>query len=141
MGLGRLLRVRATNGYLGTMRTIHFAHWAFLNNHSRLLFLSNFDHSWDSYLDDFIEKAHTGLTMAWTCGVGFPETRFLIYDGATHGRQFKTWALASRTASRFWYSAYPELSVNQIERNNRIATGLAAQTLDKTKALEWMRHL
>jgi hypothetical protein len=83
LGLGLLLRVIATDGYLGSMRTVHFAHWAFLNNSSRLLFFSNFDHSWGSYLDDFIEKAHVGLTLAWGCGVGFPATRFLIYDGAS----------------------------------------------------------
>src|SRR3546814_16314780 len=57
LGLGLLLRVKATDGYLGSMRTVHFAPWAFLNNCSRLLFFSNFDHSWGSYLDDFIEKA------------------------------------------------------------------------------------
>ena len=68
----------ARDGYLGSMRTVHFAHWAFLNNSSRLLFFSNFDQSWESYLDDFIEKAHAGLTLAWGCGVGFPPTRFLI---------------------------------------------------------------
>jgi hypothetical protein len=141
LGLGLLVRAKATNGYLGSMRTIHFAHWAFLNNNSRLLFFSNFDHSWDSYLDDFIEKAHTGLTMAWSCSVGFPVTRFLIYDGATHGRQFKNWGLATRTVSRFWYSAYPQLTVNQIERNNRIALGLAARTISDKEAREWMRDL
>ena len=94
----------------------HFAHWAFLNNGSRLLFFSNFDHSWGSsarQTSDFIEKAHAGLTLAWGCGVGFPPTRFLIYDGASHGRQFKNWALASRAVSRFWYSAYPDLTVDQ----------------------------
>ena len=57
------------------MRTVHFAHWAFLNNGSRLLFFSNFDHSWGSYLDDFIEKAHVGLTLAWGSSVGFPTSR------------------------------------------------------------------
>jgi hypothetical protein len=39
------------------MRTIHFAHWAFVSNGSRLMFFSNFDHNWESYLDDFIEGA------------------------------------------------------------------------------------
>jgi hypothetical protein len=140
-GLGLLLRVTASNGYLGSMRTIHFAHWAFLNNGSRLLFLSNFDHSWDSYLDDFIEKAHNGLTLAWSCGVGFPPTRFLILDGASHGRQFKTWGLASRTVSRFWYSAYPTLSVNQIERNSRIASVLCAASVNEKEAAVWMQDL
>jgi hypothetical protein len=123
LGLGLVLRLVARDGYLGSMRTVHFAHWAFLNNGSRLLFFSNFDHSWGSYLDDFIEKAHAGLTLAWGCGVGFPPTRFLVYDGASHGRQFKNWALASRAVSRFWYSAYSDLTVDQVERNNRIANG------------------
>ncbi|WP_135505740.1 hypothetical protein [Roseovarius aestuariivivens] len=140
-GLGLLLRVKATEGYLGSMRTVHFAHWAFLNNHSRLLFFSNFDQSWGSYLDDFIEKAHVGLTLAWGCGVGFPPTRFLIYDGASHGRLFKNWALASRTVSRFWVSAYPDLSVDQIERNFRVARGLRKAKLSAEEAKDWARDL
>ncbi len=141
LGLGLLLRLAARDGYLGSMRTVHFAHWAFLNNDSRLLFLSNFDHSWGSYLDDFIEKAHAGLTLAWGCGVGFPPTRFLILDGASHGRQFKNWALASRAVSRFWYSAYPDLTVDQVERNNRIANGLRKASLQDAEAVTWMQDL
>ena len=141
LGLGLVLRVVARDGYLGSMRTVHFAHWAFLNNGSRLLFFSNFDHSWDSYLDDFIEKAHGGLTLAWGCGVGFPPTRFLVLDGASHGRRFKAWALASRAVSRFWYSAYPTLTVDQIERNSRIATGLRQVSLSKTDASGWIKDL
>ena len=141
MGLGLFLRMKATDGYLGSMRTVHFAHWAFVNNGSRLMFFSNFDHSWDSYLDDFIEKANEGLTVAWGCGVGFPPTRFLIYDGASHGRQFKNWALASRAVSRFWYSAYRDLTVDQIERNHRIANGLRHKRLGEKDAADWMRNL
>ena len=141
MGLGLLLRVTATEGYLGSMRTVHFAHWAFLNNGSRLLFLSNFDQSWGAYLDDFIEKAHVGLTLAWGCGVGFPPTRFLIFDGASHGRRFKTWALSSRAVSRFWFSAYPNLSVDQIERNHRLAEGLRNGPLDPADSRTWMKDL
>jgi hypothetical protein len=141
LGLGLLLRAAATDGYLGSMRTVHFAHWAFINNGSRLLFFSNFDHSWDSYLDDFIEKAHVGLTLAWGCGVGFPPTRFLLYDGASHGRQFKNWALASRAVSRFWYCAYPTLTVDQIERNNRIANGLRRTSTSEKEASAWIRDL
>ena len=141
LGLGLFLRVKATDGYLGSMRTVHFPHWAFLNNHSRLLFFSNFDHSWDSYLDDFIEKAHAGLTLAWGCGVGFPPARFLVVDGASHGRMFKTWALASRAVSRFWYSAYKHLTVDQIERNARIADGLRRRSMNEKDAAKWMLDL
>lgn len=137
LGLGLFLRATATDGYLGSMRTVHFAHWAFLNNTSRLIFLSNFDHSWGSYLDDFIEKSHAGLTLSWGCSVGFPPTRLLVFDGASHGRQFKAWALASRAASRFWYSAYPKLTVDQIEREYRISAGLHQPSMTDQEATAW----
>ena len=123
------------------MGTVHFAHWAFVNNSSRLMFFSNFDHSWGSYLDDFIEKAHPGLTLAWGAGVGFPPTRFLVLDGASHGRQFKTWALASRAVSRFWYSAYRNFTVDQIERQARIAEGLRKARLNPKEAQAWLQDL
>ena len=45
-GLGLLLRVLATDGYLGSMRTIHFAHWTLAGDGGRLVFFSNFDGSW-----------------------------------------------------------------------------------------------
>jgi hypothetical protein len=123
------------------MRTVHFAHWAFVNNGSRLMFFSNFDQSWESYLDDFIEKAHAGLTLAWGCGVGFPPTRFLVQDGASHGRKFKAWARHSMAVSRFWYSAYSDLTVDQVERNNRIANGLRKPSLTNKEASAWINDL
>lgn len=141
LGLGLLLRIIARNGYLGSMRTIHFAHWAMVNNKSRLMFFSNFDQTWESYLDDFIEKAHAGLTLAWSCGIGFPPTRFLVKDGASHGRQFKEWARHSMTVSRFWYSAYPELTADQIERNFRVACGLRKPKLTTKEAALWINDL
>jgi len=141
LGLGLLLRIIARGGYLGSMRTIHFAHWARVNNGSRLMFFSNFDQTWESYLDDFIEKAHAGLTLAWCCGVGFPPTRFLVKDGASHGSQFKQWARHSMTVSRFWYSAYKDLTADQIERNYRIALGLRKPTLTDKEAALWIEDL
>jgi hypothetical protein len=140
-GLGLILRVLATDGYLGSMRTVHFAHWAFVNNGSRLMFFSNFDHSWESYLDDFIEKAHAGLTLAWGSNIGFPPARFLMLDGASHGRQFKAWARHSMAVSRFWYSAYRDLTVDQVERNARIADGLRKETLSVQEATAWAQDL
>jgi hypothetical protein len=140
-GLGLVVRVTATDGYLGSMRTIHFAHWALVNNGSRLLFVSNFDGSWESYLDDFIEKAHGGLSLAWCNGVGFPPVRFLIFDGASHGRRFKDWARHSMALNRFWFSAYENYTVNQIERQARIADGLRRRSLSAAEASAWAADL
>jgi hypothetical protein len=136
-GLHFGLRVFARDGYLGSMRTIHFAHWALISNSTRLMFFSNFDGSWESYLDDFIEKAHGGLTLAWSNGVGFAPTRYLVLDGASNARLFKAWARHSMAESLFWFSAYPDLTVNQIMRNADIAKGLAAKTLSAEDATKW----
>ncbi|WP_026608149.1 hypothetical protein [Methylocapsa acidiphila] len=123
------------------MRTIHFAHWAMVNNKSRLMFFSNFDQTWESYLDDFIEKAHVGLTLAWSCGVGFPSARFLLFEGASQGCQFKEWARHSMAVSHFWYSAYKDLTTEQIERNCRIALGLRHTTMTDEEAEQWISDL
>ena len=139
--LARVVRVTATDGYLGSMRTIHFAHWAIVDHGRRLLFFSNFDGSWESYLDDFVEKAHAGLTLAWGNCLGFPPPRYLTLDGATKGRKFKAWARCSMTPSSFWYAAYPDLTVNQIIRQAAVAKGLCSPSLSAAEAKAWAKEL
>ena len=131
----------AWNGYLSSMRTIHFAHWTLVGNSGRLLFLSNFDGSWQSYLDDFVDKAHYGLTLAWGNCVGFPRTQNLVCQGAAHGTQFKAWARQSQTQNILWYSAYPDLTVNQIIRNGSIVDGLRKVSMQPKEAEQWAQLL
>ena len=91
-----------------------------------LLFLSNYGGSWESYLEDFITKAHTGLTGIWSNTVGFPRTTNLFQDGATDGERFKRWARRQQVPTGFWYSAYPDLTTANIRTNAAIRQGLAA---------------
>ena len=56
-----------------------------IDNGRRLLFLSNFDGSWENYLDDFIDKASIGLTGVWSNTLKFPRTYFLVLGGASDG--------------------------------------------------------
>jgi hypothetical protein len=106
-----------------------------------LLFLSNFDGSWQSYLDDFVDKAARGLTLAWGNCVGFPRTEDLILQGAAHGTQFKAWARQSQTQNILWYSAYPDLTVNQIIRNGSIVDGLRKVSMQQKEAEQWAQLL
>lgn len=125
----------STAGSLGGIRSIHYAHWSQIDGGRRLLFLSNFDGSWENYLDDFIDRASGGLTMIWSNTKQFPRTRFLVLDGARDGHTFKAVARAYQTRSNVWYSAYPDLTVQQIDRNSTIAEGLfAEQTPDAERA-------
>jgi hypothetical protein len=43
--------------------------------------------------------------------------------------------------SRFWYSAYRDFTVDQIERNGRIANGLRKETLSEQEATAWALDL
>ncbi len=66
-----------TRGRLGRVRTIHFARWVFLDGRKRVVFLSNYDGSLESYMDDFINKVGFGLNLVFSNGVGYPRTKFL----------------------------------------------------------------
>ncbi len=74
--------ISANQGSLSGITSIHFARWVVIDRGRRLLFLSNYDGSWENYLDDFIDLASTGLTAIWSNTVGFPRSYFLVYGGA-----------------------------------------------------------
>jgi Dyp-type peroxidase family len=116
---------RFRKGFLSDMGTIHFARWFLLPKTSKLIFFSNYDGSWESYFEDFIIKAADGVTSVWSNTLGFPKTRFLLGEGATDGDRFKRFARRSMIPTPFWYSAYPELSAEQIRKNGLIVHGLA----------------
>ena len=60
--------------FLGPTGVIHFARWILLPETNKLLFMSNYDGAWETYLEDFIEKAHQGVTGIWSNTQGFPRT-------------------------------------------------------------------
>ena len=127
----------STNGKLLGIPSIHFAHWALIDNGKRLLFVSNFDGSWENYLDDFIDKASAGLTAIWSNTVGFPRARFLAFDGARDGARFKAYARDSQRYTNVWYSAYPELTVETIDNNSSIREDLFT-SLDDAATRTWL---
>jgi hypothetical protein len=133
-------RATATHGELSGIPSIHFAHWSLIDNGRRLLFLSNFDGSWENYLDDFIDKASSGLTAVWSNTLNFPRTQFLILGGARDGPRFKAVARDSQTVTNAWYSAYWDLTVQGIDNNSGIREDiLRPLSPDATKA--WLHRL
>jgi hypothetical protein len=135
-----LARARATHGELSGIPSIHFAHWSMIDGGRRLLFLSNFDGSWENYLDDFIDKAHRGLTAVWSNTVGFPRTRFLVDGGATDGPRFKAVARDAQTATNAWYSAYRDLTVQGIDKKSTIREHLS-EPASRQSPESWLQLL
>ncbi len=122
-------------GFLASIGTIHFAQWVRLPGTRKLVFLSNYDGSWQSYLEDFITKARAGLTGVWSNTADFPKTKWLFQKGAADGHRFKRWARRQQIPTGFWYSAYPDLTALQIRNNVKIRQGLeSATTLSDAEA-------
>ena len=80
---------------LHNMQIIHFARWVLLpadrwpglsgwrSQHGQMLFSSNFNNTWDVYLDEFSDILALGLDLFWYRGWGFkksvPSTPFKNY--------------------------------------------------------------
>jgi len=114
------VRATQTHGVLSGIPSIHFAHWSMIDGGRRLLFLSNFDGSWENYLDDFIDKAAVGLTGVWSNTVGFPRTQWLVFGGARDGPRFKAVARDSQVVTNAWYSAYRDVTVQGIDNSSSL---------------------
>lgn len=162
-----LARTVFVRGKLGDIETIHFACWVLIDDNRRLLFFSNYDFSWDSYLGDFIDLASDGLTGIWCNTTFFPQTRIpawtiipralklvlpmqsqtgnqpakrLFEQGARREQAFKKWTRDHQTPTQVWYSAYPHLSVTNVNGNSHIAAGLNASLSGKDLDT-WLRRL
>jgi hypothetical protein len=127
-----------TEGRLGQISSIHFARWVLLRD-QRLLFFSNYDGSWESYLGDFVDKQSEGLSAVWSNTEGFPPTRWLVGEGASHEEQFKLWVRRHQLPTQVWFSAYPSLSLPEVLRNARLREGSVADGPRDPRA--WLSEL
>jgi hypothetical protein len=127
-------------GRLGGITSIHFARWSLLKD-GTLVFFSNYDGSWESYLGDFIDKAHIFLTAIWTNTKWFPKTSFLVFKGASNERAFKSWARTFQRANQIWYSAYSHLTVANVLKNAKVRELAGGPLFDEQEAREWLALL
>ena len=151
-GIGRNLTLRLSHAYLarvaanhfnyveqlGGIPSIHFAKWLLIDGGRRLLFFSNYDGSWESYLGDFVDQAALGLNLAWMATEGYPNTRLLAEGGANDEETFKGWARVHQRPTNLFYSAYPALSVADINNNSWLRCGLHQGGPDDLTA--WLRR-
>ena len=125
-------------GRLARVRSIHFARWVYLDGKRRLVFLSNYDGSLESYMDDFINKVGFGLNAFFSNGIGYPRTNWLVLDGCADERKFKEFLRRHQLPTQVWYKAYPGLTAVDLERNTRIRRGLESSSMSEPEAREWV---
>ena len=128
-------------GRLARIRTIHFARWVPLDGYKRLIFCSDYDGSFESYMDDFINKAGFGLNASFSNGIGYPTTNWLLKDGCADELKYKEFLRRHTMPTQVWYKAYPGLTAVDLERNSRIRQGLESTSLSHQETCDWIALL
>jgi hypothetical protein len=137
------------DGHLGGITSIHFARWVIVRDRravpraqrrDRLVFFSNYDGSWESYLGEFIDRAAMGLTAIWSSTEGFPKTKLLMFQGATDEERFKQWTRDHQLVTQMWWSGVRESTVQNIRDDIWLRRRLAAALDDDERAL-WLQKL
>jgi hypothetical protein len=94
-----------STGSLSGLTTIHFARWAIIDEGKNLFFESNFDGSWENYIDDFVDRASLGMNVIWGNCTGFP------HSGCKDIEWFKKYIRDNQIPAQVFYSAYRNSSI------------------------------
>jgi hypothetical protein len=120
--LGRHLTV--TLKKLQQLSFIHYARWAVIDrfpdggggerlHRSYLFFESNFNGSWDQYIDAFSEVVPLRMKAIWGTSYGFP--------GPIPVAPFKAYIRRNEYVANHYWSAYPEATTTEIIAAGRVA--------------------
>ena len=124
---------------------IHFARWVVVKRHKfprlsaeqpeeqlhydYLLFFSNFNGTWNQYIDAFADVLSFGLNLIWRWSAKFP--------GARPVTEFKRYIALVQFDTDYYYTAYPRATTNDVKAAHRVNTALeefARNSKDMTPA-------
>jgi hypothetical protein len=105
----------APPGSLIGVSTIHFVKWLVIDNGRRLMMVSDYDGSWENYIDEFAEMILSGLDAIWETSYGYPP------DGARDLPAFKRFLRSHQVPSEVFFSAYPDRTVLNIVNDRAFA--------------------
>lgn len=112
-------------GLLG-LSLIHFARWVVIRprdwpdlgqgpqrlRHDYLLFCSNFNGTWDQYIDAFSDGIPAGLDLFWYASVGYPHSLPIT--------PFKDYIVHNQIDTDYYYNATPGASQRDIKAALRV---------------------
>lgn len=124
---------------------IHFARWVIVPRHrfprlskqqakehlqyDYLLFFSNFNGTWNQYIDAFSAVLSTGLNSIWRWSEKFP--------GSVPVTPFKDYITRIQFETDYYYGAYPHATTNDVKAAHRVQAAfddLARQSPDMPAA-------
>jgi len=115
----------APDGSLIGISTIHFVRWLVIDEGRRLMLVSDYDGSWEAYIDEFAELILSGLEAIWESSDGFPP------GGARDLPAFKQFLRSHQVPSEIFFSAYPEETVLNILNDSALARACTDMAVDR----------
>jgi hypothetical protein len=117
-----------------TLSMIHYARWVILRDrdfprlspkqprerlrYAYMFFCSNFNGSWEQYVDSFAAAIPSGLNLLWFQNVGWPN--------AIPEQPFHRYVEFNQIWTDYYYSAYPMAASNDIKAAQRVKEQLCA---------------
>lgn len=115
-----------------TLSLIHYARWVIIKpsqfpklaaeqpeedlKYTYLLFFSNFNGSWDQYVDSFSSAIPTGLNMFWVLNIKYPKSVPML--------PFHRYITANQIWTDYYYNAYPMASSNDVKSAMKVRESL-----------------
>ena len=101
--------------------TVHDMRFVYLDNDTKLLFCTAYDGDFDPYIDDFASIITDQMDVIFSACEGWPGIR---------SPEVKDWIVKNQITAAGWYSAYPDLTVRDILRLQRVGKAVD-EFLDK----------
>jgi len=117
---------------LRTLSLIHYARWVIIKpnqfphlddsqpkedlTYSYMLFFSNFNGSWDQYVDSFHTSIPGGLDLIWLKSVGYPKSSPLA--------PFHRYITYNQIWTNHYYNAYPMAASNDVKSAKKLKSEL-----------------
>lgn len=119
------------SGLLG-LKLIHFARWVMIRReqwpdlgqgkqsltNDYMLFLSNFNGTWDQYIDAFADGIPGGLDLFWYTSTGYPHSIPIA--------RFKDYIGYNQIATNYYYNATPGAAQRDIKAALRVRRAILA---------------
>jgi hypothetical protein len=129
-----LSHFRSLNNDLINLSFIHFARWVIITSkefpylggsqereklkYDYVLFFSNFNGTWNQYIDAFSSVLAIGLNLFWHWSDKYP--------GAVPITPFKNYIARVQFETDFYYSAYPNAATNDVKAAHRVQSAVDA---------------
>jgi hypothetical protein len=136
-------RVKSTVMGLLTLSLIHYARWVIVKpsqfphvspeqpkeelSYTYMFFFSNFNGSWDQYVDSFSSAIPKGLNMFWKWNIKYPQSVPM--------QPFHRYITANQIWTDHYYNAYPMASSNDVKSAQKVRANVldfAAKTQGAT---------